>query len=77
MTRLLSLGRYQATNYKKELYPVNNSGKSFYLVKDTLRVLCYREWYQLDCPSFIVTGSYNGCKKTKDRLITNQQPASL
>ena len=73
MTRLLSLGRYQTTNYKKDVYLVDNSAKTFYLVKESMLVLSFREWHQLNGPSFIVSGSYNGCKKTKDRMIAKQK----
>lgn len=69
MTRLLSLGQYQVTNYKKETHLVSNSNKTFYLVKESMLVLSLREWHQFNSPPYIVSGSYNGCNKTRTRML--------
>lgn len=73
MSRLLNLGRSQVMNYKKDVYNPNHSSMTYYLVQETLEVLSFREWYQLNRPSYIVSGSYNGCMSTKDRMLAKQQ----
>ena len=38
-------------------------GITFYLLKDG-RIITFREWYQMDSPSYIVSGTRNGCEKS-------------
>ena len=38
-------------------------GITFYLLKDG-RIITFREWYQMDSPSYIVSGTRSGCEKS-------------
>lgn len=55
----LTLGRFQLENYRKE----HNSYvdmKTYYLLKDG-KIITYREWYQMERPEYLLSGSKHGC----------------
>jgi len=46
----------------------NTIGVNYYLIKDTREIVTFREWYQMGSPSYIATGTLEGCQKNKERL---------
>ncbi len=60
MQTQLSLGRHQMINYRKELSKPITDTVTYYLLKDG-RVVSFREWYQLNQPSYVVSGTKHGC----------------
>lgn len=62
----LTLGMYQVVHYRKELAERRTNDTTYYLLRDG-RVLPFREWYQLNRPEYVVSGSRQGCLGHRDR----------
>jgi hypothetical protein len=66
LVRNLSNGLYQLQNAGKEKKK-SNVGITWYLTK-TGEIITFREWYQSGSPAYIVSGTFEGCQKNKERL---------
>lgn len=67
LSKQLNHGLWAMTNYKKDVSVGTGTG-SYYLVKATLQVLSFRDWYQAGRPDYIVHGSLKGCQGHRNRM---------
>jgi hypothetical protein len=66
LVRNLSHGLHQLQIAGKEKKK-STVGITYYLIKSG-EIVSYREWYQMGSPSYIASGTLEGCQKNKERL---------
>ena len=66
LVRNLSHGLHQLQIAGKEKKKIS-VGITYYLTKKG-EIVSFREWYQMGSPSYIVSGTLEGCEKSKERL---------
>lgn len=70
MSKELSRGLNKVENSGNQNLHYDKVSRTYYLLVDGLKIVTHRQWYQLGSPAYVVSGSYEGCKGTKDRKTT-------
>ena len=68
LSRVLQFGLKQIQNAQSSKFISDAVGITYYLLTDG-RIVTFREWYQMNRPNYVVSGTKKGCQS---HLQTNQ-----
>jgi len=68
LSKQLNHGLWTVMNYRKDV-SMGTGTTTYYLIKASLEILSFRDWYQRGRPDYHVHGSQKGCKGHKERLL--------
>jgi hypothetical protein len=74
VSKELSRGLNKIEHNNETALHYEKATKTYYLIKDGLKIITHRQWYQLGSPAYIVSGSHEGCESTrKTKLSSDSQ----
>jgi len=68
LSRILDFGLNQIRNTKSESIFKEALGRTYYLLTDG-KIVTFREWYQMQRPGYIVSGTKRGCESHQEMIL--------